>query len=83
MERGNKGKPGEQEITIRVIVEPDLPEAIHGVSYPKGDGYMVILNGSDTAERQEEAFLHELRHIWRGDHEKAATADMIEKEVAG
>lgn len=71
----------ERNIIIRAIIVPDMPETIHGASYPDKGGYTIMLNGSDTEERREESFLHECRHIWRGDHARESAADDIERQT--
>lgn len=67
-------------LDLRVITLMEMPEAVRGFSYPDKSGYTIMLNGNDTAERREEAFLHECRHIWRGDHERETTVGIVETE---
>lgn len=60
----------ERTVKLR-ITKVDFPEGIHGASMPgsKGDSYIIAVNANDPQERQEEAFLHEMRHIFNRDHD--------------
>ena len=60
------------------IAKMPLLAGARGVVVKDTDGYMVIINADLTAEEQEQALIHEIRHIWRGDFENPATADQIE-----
>lgn len=71
------------EITLRVVLVPDMPETIHATSCPdpkQAGRFIVLMNGRDTAERQAEALAHEWQHIINGDHYSEATVEQIEAE---
>lgn len=55
-----------------------LPENVHGAAGTDGVNYYILINKNDTAERQEEAFIHEMLHIWRGDLDREGNADQLE-----
>ena len=63
----------EQTLTIRVMTIPKLPETVHGLCAPENprnpDGkFLIWLNGNDSEYQQTETFIHEMLHIWHGDH---------------
>ena len=62
-----------QQINITVYQVGNVPEGIDGLSAPddKG-GYIVMLNAGQSEAEQARTFLHEVLHIWRGDHDRAA-----------
>ena len=57
----------------------ELPDQIEEMVVPCLDGYTVYIDQNLTAERRVSAFRHALRHILRGDHEKADVGQ-IERE---
>ena len=59
----------ERKLTLRVITEK-LPQTMHGISAKDGSGYIVLINEDDTPEQQAETFLHEMGHIYHGDHDR-------------
>ena len=73
-----------RNIVLQIITDT-LPETVHGFSLPDqtaaegAESYIIMLNSADTAARREQALLHELRHIYRKDHERPEPADRIEK----
>ena len=77
----NTGSTQERIIKLRIITAP-LPSEIHGAS-GTGDGqrFTVLINEADDPERQAQAFLHEMLHIWNRDHGKTG-ADLPELEQA-
>ena len=71
----------ERNIKLRIITAP-LPSEIHGAS-GTGDGqqFTVLINEADDPERQAQAFLHEMLHIWHGDHSRpGAEVNETERE---
>ena len=64
-----------QDFTIRVS-EQNIN--VHGISAPTGSGYTVLLNANDSEERRLAALLHEIIHIWHGDHYAADDLQEIE-----
>lgn len=73
----------ERNLNIRVITDA-MPKTVHAFSMQNGpDSFTVVLNAADTESRREAAFIHEMQHIYRRDHEKEATADEIEKVAHG
>lgn len=70
------------DISLRVIQCP-LPGDIHGFSISDGRLTTVAIDEKATDDEKAAAFLHEMLHIWRGDHcREDITADEIEKECA-
>lgn len=73
----------ERTITLRLITTP-LPPGAHGMSAKdKGgdDNYIVLLNEDDDPDAQQEAFIHELLHIWHKDHDRqGADVQQLEAE---
>lgn len=60
----------------------DLPQGVHGaVSKDETETYYILLNKKDVPARQEQAFLHEMAHIWRHDLDKCGSVDEIEREI--
>ena len=57
----------------------ELPDQIEEMVVPCLDGYTVYIDQNLTAERRVSAFRHAMRHILRGDHEKADVGQ-IERE---
>ena len=70
----------EKEITLRVITTA-MPESIHGLSAKDGDQFIILLNENDQQKRQEETFLHEMKHIYNGDHDRKGV-DVNDLEAA-
>lgn len=71
----------ERTVKLQLITAP-LPPGIHGAS-ATGDGqrFTVLINEDDDPERQEQAFLHEMPHIWRRDHDRpGADVNRLEQE---
>lgn len=63
----------EQTLTIRVMTIPKMPKGVHGLSCPENphnpDGrFLIWLNGNDSEDRQTYSFIHEMLHVWHGDH---------------
>ena len=63
----------EQTFTVRVMTIPKLPEGVHGLCAPEDphnpDGrFLIWLNGNDSDAEQTYSFVHEMLHIWHGDH---------------
>lgn len=53
---------------MKIIFEKQpLPITSHGIAGTDGEAYYVLINSNDTPERQREAFIHEMLHIWDGD----------------
>ena len=59
----------EQKIILRLIKNP-LPRSIHGLSAKDGDAIIVLINEDDDPDTQQEAFIHEMLHVWHGDHDR-------------
>lgn len=59
----------EQRISIRIIKTP-LPQAINGLSMKDGNTFIVLINENDSQDEQKETFIHEMLHIWHGDHDR-------------
>lgn len=58
----------------------NLPDHMHEMVTPSGDGYTVYLHAGDTAERQREAYVHAISHIMDLDFEKD-NVEIIEHEA--
>ena len=70
-----------EKITIYFDLQ-DLPADVHGaVTKDDAGAYYILLNGTDDHTRQEQAFLHEMAHIWRHDLDKNGSVDGIEREL--
>ena len=60
----------ERLLNLRVQVV-DMPDSIHGACSLRPDGsFLIFINNRDSNQKQKKAFLHEMLHIWRRDHEK-------------
>lgn len=69
------------KITIYMDAQ-DLPADVHGAITKDDTGtYYVLLNTNDSSDRRQQAFLHEMLHIYRGDLNKDG-ADVSELEGA-
>ena len=70
--------------TITLHIEAaDLPEGVHGFSgmdAEKPGTFYIAINAANTAKKQEETFIHEMLHIWRGDHDKGGQMTLQEFE---
>ena len=70
---------------IKLIIgksEP-LPEgikSISGVDPEEPETYFLLVAPELSPEEQESAFLHEMLHIWRGDHLSALDVNQIESK---
>lgn len=54
-----------------------LPPHVHGFSRRnKDDTYTIVLNDGICREAQEEAYLHEMEHIEKGDFGEAAVGEI-------
>lgn len=68
------------------VIFVDLPPTIKGMivkmfDYEYGDDtYTIVINSRLNAEQQQEAFLHELRHLQEGDFEGVQSVDALEFE---
>lgn len=61
----------ERDLRIRVGLLP-LPSPVRACSSRDGlDCFTVGINQALSSEEQEAAFLHEIRHIWRRDHDRS------------
>lgn len=60
----------EQRIKLRIVKSP-LPPSVHGLSAKDGDTFIILINGSDGQNEQEKTFIHEMLHIWHGDHDRS------------
>lgn len=54
------------------VVEANLPEGIDGISLPweKPDEYRILINSELSEPDKLKTFIHEMIHLYRGDHEK-------------
>ena len=68
-------------ITLRIIMDPNTPPTIRGASWPNRSGFNILINPNLPEETQARAFLHEMLHIWRGDHDSGRDLNQIEQEV--
>lgn len=76
----NTGKKMDRTITIRIKTE-QLPESVRGVSVERRpEDYIMLLNGREDDPETVAAFLHEMLHIYHGDHGRAGETDGIEEE---
>ncbi len=53
------------------IAEDKLPEDVRGMSTTDGKKAFVLVNSEMSEDERTAAFLHEMLHIWHGDHEGA------------
>jgi len=63
------------------IIRRDFPDDMDGASAFMDGRYIVLLNSRKTQEAQEKAFLHEMLHIYRGDHHAPGSVQEIECAV--
>ena len=60
----------------------DLPTTIPGFSKHDPDGYTtIVLNARMSYRRNRKTFLHELKHINKGDYDCSGSVDSIEAEA--
>lgn len=73
----------EKSVSLRIVYATGLDKEVHGIVSPTAPGkYLILLNASDSEEQQTESFLHECRHIFRGDLEKRnVSVNQIEAET--
>lgn len=67
------------EIVLHIGKEK-LPQGIHGISSAEGHHYTILIDSNQRQEEQAAAFLHEMLHIWHGDHESNKSTAEIEEE---
>lgn len=60
----------------------DLPPKVKGMVVKDGDFFTILLNSKLSREQNMQTFLHEKKHIERGDFEKY-DVDQIELEAHG
>ena len=67
-----------RDITIK-LYRAELPESMHGFSHMNRNGsYLIVLDSTDSQERQTATFLHECLHIFHEDHtNEGLTASQI------
>ena len=64
------------------VVKLRMPSSVKGASCKTWDnGYMVVINSGLSAEEQEEAFLHEMLHVWNGDHDREDNIQELEARI--
>lgn len=63
------------------VVCRELPDAVHGFLFRRGEGYCVVLNAASTPERRQRALAHELGHIARGDDRSPLPVREIERRA--
>ena len=68
----------DKTISIRIITN-ELPDIVQGACIKNGeDSYILVLNGADEDPATVGAFLHEMLHIYHGDHESGLPVAEIE-----
>lgn len=68
-----------RDITIK-LYRAELPESIHGFSHMNRNGsYLIVLDSTDSQERQTATFLHECLHIFHEDH---TNEDLTASQIA-
>lgn len=61
------------------IEEVDLPESVDGVSTERQPGeYVIFINGNKDNDAKSGIFLHEMLHVWHGDHDNDMDTDELE-----
>ncbi len=64
------------------VVKLRMPSSVKGASCKTPDnGYMVVINSGLSAGEQEEAFLHEMLHVWNGDHDREGNTQELEARI--
>lgn len=64
------------------FVKLRMPSSVKGASCKTPDnGYMVVINSGLSAGEQEEAFLHEMLHVWNGDHDREGNTQELEARI--
>lgn len=66
-----------ERITIDIERHP-FPADFHGASAWLNGRFVVLLNENESDAEQERAFLHEMLHVFRGDHFNAASVQDLE-----
>ena len=60
----------------------DMPTDIRSfVRHNPDDTYTIVINSRLNIESRRKRYIHELRHIRRGDFDREETADRIEKRA--
>ena len=68
------------------VIFVDLPPTVKGMivkmfDYEYGDDtYTIVINACLNYEQQQEAFLHELRHMQEGDFDTVRSVNVLEYE---
>lgn len=70
----------DKTFTIRVI-NTKLPKAIHAFSCKDDNQYMIVMNDSINPSLQDEALIHELLHIVKGDCDGITALDLEKLEL--
>lgn len=75
------GTAQETMLNLRVV-KLRMPSSVKGASCKTPDnGYMVVINSGLSAVEQEEAFLHEMLHVWNGDHDREENIQELEARI--
>lgn len=74
-----------RKITIYLEDAEPLPEGIRGATScekltEEKETYYMMINGVLPDEEQEKTFMHECRHIYRGDFMPGLNVQMIERQ---
>lgn len=64
------------------VLEATLPESVHGFSLPWKDTgeYRICINARMSEREKLETFIHEMIHLYRGDHGDTERLDRIETD---
>lgn len=65
---------------MRIIKEP-LPAGMNGASTKQGDTVTIVINADNNQGKQTTAFIHEMLHVWHGDHDRGDIKNVQQLEA--
>lgn len=58
-----------RKINLCVVTSDEMPDSVHACvckDQTDNESYIIMVNSNQTPAEQEESFLHECFHLWRG-----------------
>lgn len=72
-----------RELRIKLLHEHfPVGDVVGMVTQDNQGNYMIVINADLSPEKQEESFLHEMRHIYRNDFQRVRAGE-VEEEAHG
>lgn len=69
-----------RELNIHLYTEP-LPETVRGVVTENQGYYIICINNLLSEEEQQQAFIHEMLHIYNNDFNSGDSVQAIEERT--